>query len=90
MIKKPQRLWKISLRLTNAGYYDCLTFHRVVKGFVIQGGDPTGTGSGGDSAFGGEFADEVNPSSALYKEGYKKDCSLWPIADRIPTPANFL
>jgi peptidyl-prolyl cis-trans isomerase B (cyclophilin B) len=41
------------LRLVNAGYYDCLTFHRVAKGFVIQGGDPTGTGSGGDSAFGG-------------------------------------
>lgn len=60
------------LRLTNAGYYDCLTIHRVAKGFVIQGGDPTGTGSGGQSAFGGEFADEVNESSALYKEGYKK------------------
>ncbi len=60
------------LRLTNAGYYDCLTFHRVAKGFVIQGGDPTGTGSGGQSAFGGEFADEVNATSALYKNGYKK------------------
>ena len=70
------------LRLTNAGYYDCLTFHRVVKGFVIQGGDPTGTGSGGDSAFGGEFADEVNPSSALYKEGYKK--GLLAMANRGP------
>ncbi len=60
------------LRLTNAGYYDCLTFHRVAKSFVIQGGDPTGTGGGGESAFGGEFADEVDPSSELYKTGYKK------------------
>ncbi len=60
------------LRLTNAGYYDCLTFHRVAKGFVIQGGDPTGTGSGGDSAFGGEFADEINANSSLYKTGYVK------------------
>jgi cyclophilin family peptidyl-prolyl cis-trans isomerase len=58
------------LRLANAGYYDCLTFHRVSKGFVIQGGDPTGTGGGGDSAFGGPFADELNPDTASYKAGY--------------------
>lgn len=60
------------LRLVNSGYYDCITFHRVAKGFVIQGGDPTGTGSGGDSAFGGEFADELNPETASYKAGYVK------------------
>lgn len=60
------------LRLTASGYYDCLTFHRIAKGFVIQGGDPTGTGSGGDSAFGGEFADELNPNTPSAKEGYKK------------------
>lgn len=60
------------LRLVNAGYYDCLTFHRVAKGFVIQGGDPTGTGSGGDSAFGGKFADELNANTPSYKAGYVK------------------
>lgn len=60
------------LRLTNAGYYNCLTFHRVAKGFVIQGGDPTGTGSGGESAFGGPFADELNPNTPSYKAGYVK------------------
>jgi cyclophilin family peptidyl-prolyl cis-trans isomerase len=59
------------LRLADSGYYDCITFHRVAKGFVIQGGDPTGTGAGGESAFGGEFADEIKTDSALYKDGYK-------------------
>lgn len=60
------------LRLVNAGYYDCLTFHRIAKGFVIQGGDPTGTGSGGQSAFGAPFADELNADTASYKAGYVK------------------
>jgi cyclophilin family peptidyl-prolyl cis-trans isomerase len=60
------------LRLTNAGYYNCITFHRIAKDFVIQGGDPTGTGSGGESAFGGEFADELNPATPSYQAGYAK------------------
>lgn len=60
------------LRLTNAGYYNCITFHRIAKDFVIQGGDPTGTGSGGESAFGGEFADELNANAPSYKAGYLK------------------
>lgn len=60
------------LRLTNAGYYNCITFHRIAKDFVIQGGDPTGTGSGGESAFGGEFADELNPETPSFKAGYLK------------------
>jgi cyclophilin family peptidyl-prolyl cis-trans isomerase len=60
------------LRLTNSGYYNCITFHRIAKGFVIQGGDPTGTGSGGESAFGGEFEDELNPNTESYKAGYAK------------------
>ncbi len=60
------------LRLTDSGYYDCLTFHRVAKGFVVQGGDPSGNGSGGQSAFGATFADELNPNTASYKAGYVK------------------
>src|SRR3954463_9026880 len=49
--------------LAEHGYYDGLTFHRIVKGFMIQGGDPGGNGQGGESAWGGEFADEINPAS---------------------------
>lgn len=60
------------LRLTQKGYYDNLTFHRIAKDFVIQGGDPTGTGSGGESAFGSTFEDELNPNTASYKAGYQK------------------
>ena len=53
-------------------YFNGIKFHRVIADFMIQGGDPTGTGSGGDSAFGGEFADEISATSQLYKTGYKK------------------
>jgi cyclophilin family peptidyl-prolyl cis-trans isomerase len=58
--------------LAGKKYFDGIIFHRVVPGFVIQGGDPTGTGAGGKSIWGKEFADELNPAAASYKEGYKK------------------
>eukprot|EP00004_Rigifila_ramosa_P001256 TRINITY_DN11173_c0_g1_i1.p1 TRINITY_DN11173_c0_g1~~TRINITY_DN11173_c0_g1_i1.p1 ORF type:complete len:158 (+),score=39.60 TRINITY_DN11173_c0_g1_i1:34-474(+) len=45
--------------LARSGYYNNTPFHRIVKDFVIQGGDPTGTGKGGESAFGGKFEDEI-------------------------------
>src|SRR5215218_4482428 len=59
------------ITLANKGYYDGVIFHRVIKGFMIQGGDPTGTGRGGESAWGGKFPDEINRTSDLYKTGYK-------------------
>src|ERR1700692_839639 len=57
--------------LAGQGFYDGVIFHRCIKGFMIQGGDPTGTGRGGQSAWGGKFADEINSSSEVYKRGYK-------------------
>jgi cyclophilin family peptidyl-prolyl cis-trans isomerase len=58
--------------LAEHGYYDGVTFHRIVKGFMLQGGDPAGNGTGGESAWGGTFADEINPNSALYRGGYTR------------------
>lgn len=46
--------------LAQRGYYDNTKFHRVIKDFMIQGGDPSGTGAGGTSIWDGPFEDEVN------------------------------
>lgn len=58
--------------LAEHGYYDGLTFHRIVKGFMIQGGDPSGDGTGGESAWGPAFEDEINAASPLYGQGYRR------------------
>jgi len=47
------------LALCASGYYNGCLFHRNMKGFMVQTGDPTGTGKGGESIYGGLFADEI-------------------------------
>ena len=51
------------LALAASGYYDNTLFHRNIKGFMLQGGDPTGTGKGGESIWGGKFNDEIHPDN---------------------------
>ncbi|KAK6619362.1 Peptidyl-prolyl cis-trans isomerase-like 1 [Polyplax serrata] len=46
--------------LARRGYYNNTKFHRIIRDFMIQGGDPTGTGRGGSSIYGKEFADEIH------------------------------
>jgi len=55
--------------LARKGYYEGIIFHRVIKGFMIQGGDPTGTGTGGSSLWGAPFKDEVISSVKFDKPG---------------------
>ena len=50
------------MKLCQSGYYDGTVFHRSIKHFMVQGGDPTGTGEGGESYWKSPFADEFKPN----------------------------
>lgn len=57
------------IALAEKGYYNDIIFHRVIKGFMIQGGDPTGTGTGGQSIWGKSFEDEYSPKARFDRPG---------------------
>ncbi len=57
------------VELSKKGYYNGVIFHRVIKGFMIQGGDPTGTGRGGQSIYGKEFVNEYKPNVVFDQTG---------------------
>lgn len=55
------------IELAKKGYYDGVIFHRVIPDFMIQGGDPTGTGMGGESIYGEKFEDEFSPQAFNFR-----------------------
>ncbi|BCA85063.1 peptidyl-prolyl cis-trans isomerase [Enterococcus saigonensis] len=83
--------------LANKGYYDGVIFHRVIPDFMIQGGDPTGTGMGGESTFGGTFEDEfskelfnVRGALSMANAGPNTNGSQFFIVNNQNVPANML
>ena len=59
-------------QLAERGLYNGTIFHRVISGFMIQGGDPRGDGTGGQTANGQPLPNEINRASQLYQGGYKR------------------
>ncbi|KAJ2786812.1 Peptidyl-prolyl isomerase cwc27 [Coemansia interrupta] len=57
------------IQLCLEGYYNATIFHRVVPGWIVQGGDPTGTGEGGESVYGAPFADEFHSRLRFTRRG---------------------
>ncbi|KAG5589127.1 hypothetical protein H5410_039641 [Solanum commersonii] len=76
------------LALCSSDYYDGTIFHRNIKGFMIQGGDPTGTGKGGTSIWGKKFNDEIRESLKNIIIGDPIDLGdsvIWAVASVTPS-----
>jgi cyclophilin family peptidyl-prolyl cis-trans isomerase len=67
--KQAPQTVKNFVALSLKGYYNGIQFHRVIDGFMIQGGDPNGNGTGGESVWGGYFEDEFSPDLKHTGEG---------------------
>jgi len=85
------------VKLAESGYYNGIIFHRVIPDFMIQGGDPTGTGMGGESVWGSAFEDEFSDNAfnlkgalSMANAGPGTNGSQFFIVSASQTPANMV
>ena len=95
--EKAPKTVKNFIELSKKGYYDGVIFHRVIPDFMVQGGDPTGTGMGGESIYGAKFEDEFSKdlfnlrgALSMANAGPNTNGSQFFIVQNKNVPANML
>ena len=95
--EKAPKTVKNFIELSKKGYYDGVIFHRVIPDFMVQGGDPTGTGMGGESIYGEKFEDEFSQdvfnlrgALSMANAGPNTNGSQFFIVQNQNVPANML